>query len=103
MSLANLGNFTWSKWQSQRATTGVKEIGTSGSHLVVKGVIVNSHTSSTFTLANGTATSYTTIQGSYTPASGSSSILFEPIDLTNGGVIVIQGAADYTVLYNDFA
>lgn len=98
MSAQNLGPKFY-KWDKVNATS-TKQIGSSGEHVVLGGIIVNSHTNSTFRLADGTLTSFTPIAGSYTPATGSSSIVFEPIDFNSGCVIVIAGTADYTVLYN---
>jgi len=103
MSQENSGASVWNRWTPTNATA-TKTIGVPGARVVVKGVIVNSHTSGTFRFSNGTATNWsaTGLGGTYTPATGSSVILFEPIDFTSGCFFQVGGTLDATVLYNDF-
>ena len=60
-------------------------------------VIVNSHTSGTFKIFNGTNNGATAIGGTYTPASGSSIQLFE-VEFANL-FVQVYGTIDATILY----
>lgn len=63
-------------------------------------IVVNSHSGGTFKLVNGTA-SQTALGGTYTPATGSSSIEFEPLGFNTGLYVAVGGTADLTVVYNE--
>ena len=87
-------------WKPVNATVS-RQIGSTSKKVAVTGVIVNSHTSGTFRFANGTSTNYTPIGGTYTPAAGSSTLMFEPIDFDSGCYMVIAGTFDGLVLMRE--
>ena len=101
MPAENLGQFTWSKWQRQNATAS-GQIALTTDRVILKGVIVHSHSSGTFKFFNGTLTSLssTGIGGTYTPAAGSSSVMFEPMSFDTGLFMMVAGTFDGTVLFN---
>lgn len=87
-----------STWKTINATS-TRQIGSATKKIKIGGVVVNSHTTGTFRFASGTATSYTAIGGTYTPASGSSVITLEPIEFGSGCFMMVGGTFDSTVLY----
>lgn len=89
-------------WKPINATaTG--QIGSSSKRILVGGVIVNSHSTGTFRFANGTSTSWTAVGGTYTPATGSSSVVFEPIEFDSGCFMMVGGTLDATVLVRELS
>lgn len=80
--------------------TSSTQIGSSTKRIQLGGIIVNSHTTGTFKLVNGTATG-TAIAGTYTPASGSSILTFEPIEFDSGCFLVTAGTINVTLLVKE--
>lgn len=97
MSAQNKG-FTWYKAQGTNVAANAQVTNQSA---VLHSVIVNSHSTGTFRLAKGTATSLTYLQGTYTPATGSSTIEFKELEFTDGIYVVTGGTINLTVIYND--
>lgn len=81
--------------------TATRQLGSATKKIVVGGVLINSHTTGTFRFANGTSTSFTPVGGTYTPATGSSAIMFEPIEFNSGCFMAIGGTFDATVLVKE--
>jgi len=78
-----------------------REVGTGGNSIATTETLGNYSFTSTV-MASGTGTNGRTICSTFTPATGSSSIIFpSPIDFVNGLYATIGGtSADITVLYN---
>jgi hypothetical protein len=87
-------------WKPVNATA-TRQIGSATKKVIIKGVIVNSHTTATFRFVNGTATNYTSISGTYTPATGSSNLTLDPIEFGAGCYMIVGGTLDATVLYRE--
>ena len=102
MSAENFGQKAYKCQFQNVAGTGVAtaNIGTASAHTVLHGIVINSHTSGTFKLGNGTVTNYTAFGGTYTPATGSSILMLEPVDFDSGLCVVVGGTLNATVLYN---
>lgn len=91
--------------QSLIITKGFRSTNLSSSRLVKTGtgtirrILVNSHTSGSFRIYDGTAfASATAVGGTYTPASGSSTIEVEAAFGT-GLFVQVGGTIDTTVIY----
>lgn len=63
-------------------------------------IIVNSHTSGSWKLINGTLTQ-TAIGGTYSPASGSGVYDLEPLGFDTGLCVVTAGTINLTLVYNE--
>lgn len=95
--------------QNQNVATWVRSQGTNfatrgqvtANAAVLHKLIVNSHTTGTFRLANGTSTSLSFVQGTYTPATGSSVIEFESLEFPNGIFVETGGTINWTAIYNE--
>jgi len=98
MSAQNISAGTWIKAQGSNVkTTGQ----ITSSHAVLHEVIVNSHSSGTWRLCNGTATSNSAVGGTYTPAAGSSVVAYKELEFTNGIYVETSGTLDVTAVFND--
>jgi hypothetical protein len=98
MSAQNLYAGQWIKAQGTNMTYSA---GATSSHAVLHAIVVNSHSSGVFRLANGTATSFTYVTGSYSPATGSSILDFKELEFTNGILVQMTGTMNFNVIYND--
>lgn len=98
MSEQNKSVATWYKAQGSNITaTG--QITTK--HSVLHAILVNSHTTGSFRIANGTATAFTAAGGTYTPAAGSSVIEYKELEFASGMYIQTAGTLNLTAVFND--
>lgn len=98
MSNYNLVQGNWIKAQGTNVAANAQI--TTG-HAVLHSIVVNSHSTGTFRLATGTATSLTYVQGTYTPATGSSVIELHELEFEDGIYVVVGGTINLTAVYND--
>lgn len=98
MSQQNLYQANWVKAQGTNISANAQ---VTTSQAVLHAIVVNSHSTGTFRLATGTATSLTYVQGTYTPATGSSVIELKELEFTNGIYVVVGGTINLTAIYND--
>lgn len=99
MSVQNKEVAVWTRAQGTNFTAR-KQV--TSNPAVLHSIIINSHTTGTFRVSNGTLTAQTPIQGTYTPAAGSSVIEFDLIDCPNGILIETGGTIDATAIYNEY-
>jgi hypothetical protein len=66
---------------------------------VIKGIVVNSHTSGTLKLWDNTSAATTVIFNTYTFAAGSSVINLPAVEFSTGLYATIGGTADITILW----
>lgn len=98
MSAHNLSASNWIKAQGSNIKASGQITFNQGA---LHEIIVNSHTTGTWRLCNGTATSNTAIGGTYTPASGSSTVDYKELEFTSGIYIQTAGTVDLTAVFND--
>lgn len=63
-------------------------------------IIVNSHTTGSWKLINGTPTQ-TALGGTYTPATGSGVYDYEPLGFDTGLCVLTAGTVNLTLVYNE--
>ena len=99
MSAQNLVQGQWIKAQGTNISAKTQ---VTTSQAVLHSIIVNSNSSGSFRIANGTATSPTWVMGTYTPTTATSGVVsFRELEFTNGIFIDVGGTINATVLYND--
>ncbi len=102
MSAQNLSAGKWFKAQGTNlSASAANRFEITRTQSVLHQIVVNSHTSGTWRLANGTLTNATYVQGTYTPATGSSTIDCKELEFASGLCLDVAGTVNLTLIYND--
>ncbi len=78
-----------------------QQIGSETKQIQLGWMVITACNSGVFSVANGTLTSYVSVIGTYTPASGSSILEFPPYVFSEGCYLMMNGTLTATVYYRE--